>query len=106
MSTVTVASRSLRGVLERNRDGVLEILARYGAVNPRVFGSVARGDATASSDVDLLVDLLPDPRSALMRVAGLGEELFDLLGVRVDVVADVLMRDEVSASAHADSVPL
>jgi len=41
-----------------------------------------------------------------MRVAGLGEELCDLLGVRVDVVADELMRDEVSESARADAVPL
>jgi hypothetical protein len=106
MSTVTVASRSLRHNLDRNRDAILEVLARYGAVNPRVFGSVARGDATASSDLDLLVDLLPDSRSALMRVAGLGEELLDLLGVQVDVVADELMRDEVSESAHADSIPL
>lgn len=101
-----MASRSLRHTLDRNRDAVLEVLARYGAVNPRVFGSVARGDATASSDLDLLVDLLPDTRNPLMRVAGLGEELCDLLGVRVDVVADELMRDEVSESARADAVPL
>jgi predicted nucleotidyltransferase len=106
MSTVTVASRSRRHALNRNRDAVLEVFARYGAVNPRVFGSVAQADATATSDLDLLVDLLPDSRSALMRVAGLGEELLDLLGVRVDVVADELMREEVSPSAHADSVPL
>jgi hypothetical protein len=101
-----VAPRSLRHTLDRNREDVLEVLARYGAVNPRVFGSVARGDATASSELDLLVDLLPDSRSALMRVSGLGEELQELLGVRVDVVADELMRDEVSESAHADSIPL
>lgn len=106
MSSVTAASRSLRRTLDLNRGAVMGVLARYGAVNPRVFGSVARGDATASSDLDLLVDLLPDVRSPLMRVAGMGEELLDILGVRVDVVADELMRDPVSSSAHADAVPL
>ena len=35
-----------------------EVLRRYDAVNPRLFGSVARGDARDGSDLDLLVDLL------------------------------------------------
>ena len=34
-----------------------ELLARHGASNPAVFGSVARDQASASSDVDLLIDL-------------------------------------------------
>jgi hypothetical protein len=55
---------------------------RYGAQNPRLFGSVARGDATATSDLDLLVDLGPRRGNPLMRVAGIAEELTDLLDVR------------------------
>ncbi|CAN5328934.1 hypothetical protein BH09ACT6_BH09ACT6_03960 [soil metagenome] len=82
------------------------MLARYGASNPRLFGSVSRGDATASSDIDLMVELDPDSGNPLMRVAGLGEELGDILGVRVDVVTDELLRDPVSATAQADAVPL
>jgi predicted nucleotidyltransferase len=106
MSTVTAESSALRLAIEHNRGRVLEVLARYGAANPRVFGSVARGDATASSDLDLLVDLLPGSGNPVLRVSGIGEELGDILGVRVDVVAGELMRDEVSATAHADAVPL
>lgn len=41
-----------------------------------------------------------------MRVAGISEELFDLLGTRVDVVAASLLRDAVSAAALADAVPV
>ena len=81
-------------------------MARYGASNPRLFGLVARGDAGECSDVDLLVDLDPSGGNVLLRVAGIGEELSAFLGVRVDVVTDVLLRDHVAASEHADAVPL
>jgi uncharacterized protein len=46
-----------REALARRRDDVLAIAHRYGASNVRLFGSVARGDALADSDVDFLIDL-------------------------------------------------
>ncbi|WP_309617236.1 nucleotidyltransferase domain-containing protein [Salinibacterium sp.] len=82
------------------------MLWRYGATNARLFASVARGDATASSDIDLMVALGAAGGNPLMRVAGIGEELSQILGVRVDVVTDELLRDAVSATALADAVPL
>ena len=42
--------------LAKHRDEVLAILARYPVSNPRIFGSVARGEDTEDSDLDLLVD--------------------------------------------------
>jgi predicted nucleotidyltransferase len=39
-------------------------------------------------------------------VAGIGEELSALLGMQVDVVTDVLLRDRVATSAHADAVKM
>lgn len=63
-----------------------------------------RGDATPDSDIDLLVDLLPGGGNDLLRVAGVAEELTQLLGSRVDVVAASLLRDEVSSSALVDAV--
>jgi len=77
---------------------------RYAATNPRLFGSVARGDATSGSDIDLLVDLSPGGGSELLRVSGLAEELTVLLGARVDVVAASLLRGEVSSNALGDAV--
>lgn len=106
MSTVTAESVSLREAIAVHRDAVDTVLRRYQAVNPRLFGSVARGDATTSSDIDLLVDLLPGDGNDLLRVAGVAEELSQLLGTRVDVVAESLLRDEVSSSALTDSVAL
>jgi predicted nucleotidyltransferase len=54
----------------------------------------------------VLVDLVPGAGNPLLRLAAIGEELSNLLGVRVDVVAEELMRDPVSATAHADLVAL
>ncbi len=102
----TATSRSVRQLIDRDRARVEAVLARYGASNPRLFGSVPRGDAAEGSDVDLLVDLDPSAGNVLLRVAGIGEELSALLGVQVDVVTDVLLREQVAATAHADAVPM
>lgn len=104
VSIETAQSASLRAAIARHRDALDVILERYQAANPRLFGSVARGDATSESDIDLLVDLMPGGGNELLRVAGIAEELSGLLGTRVDVAAGSLLRAEVSASAVADSV--
>lgn len=106
MSIVTAESASMRAAIIAHRDALDGIPRRYHAANPRLFGSVARGDATGDSDIDLLVDLLPGGGNDLLRVAGVAEELSQVLGARVDVVAAPLLRDDVSSSALADAVPL
>jgi uncharacterized protein len=104
MSTVTTQSESLRAAIARHRGALDMVMRRYAATNPRLFGSVARGDATSDSDIDLLVDLLPNGGNELLRVSGIAEELSELVGRRVDVVAASLLRGEVSSSALADAV--
>ena len=106
MSAVTERTGSLRAAIAAKRDVLTEVPSHYGASNPRIVGSVARGDAGATSDIDLLVDLEPDGGNALLRIAGIGEEFSRILGVRVDVVTDSLLREPVSASAHRDAVAL
>ena len=104
MSKPTRATARLRAALERHEGRVTEVLSKYGASNPRLFGSVARGDAREDSDLDLLVDLAPNAGNELLRVSGMSEELSTLVGVRVDVVTATLLRREVSATALADAV--
>lgn len=106
MTTRSVAADRVLGMIAEHRGRIDALLARYGARNPQVFGSIARGDASEISDLDLLVVLEPGGGNPLLRVAGLAEELSELLQMRVDVVADELLRAPVSASAHADAVPL
>ena len=68
------------------RDDILGIAIRHGAHNVRVFGSVARGEATEHSDVDLLVSTTE--HTSPWFPAGLKLDLEQLLGRRVDVVAE------------------
>ena len=105
MSTITPESAMLRAAIAAQRAALEEILTRYAATNPRLFGSVARGDATATSDVDRLVRLLPAGGNELLRVAGIAEELSQLLDHHVDLVTPTLLRTEVSATAMADADP-
>lgn len=104
MTTELSASAAIRAAFDARRRDVDEILDRYDAVNPRMFGSVARGDARPDSDLDLLVDLVPGRGNDLLRLSGLSEELTELLGHRVDVVSESLLRDEVSRTARHDVV--
>lgn len=46
--------------IKENREEILRVAARHGAGNIRLFGSVARGEDTPESDVDLLVDVTGD----------------------------------------------
>lgn len=64
--------------LRTRRHEILAIAARNRASNVRVFGSVARGEAGVSSDLDLLIDL--DDRGSLLDIAGLVVELQDMAG--------------------------
>jgi predicted nucleotidyltransferase len=73
-------------LLTDKREEILRIAAQHGATNVRVFGSVARGEAGADSDVDFLVDVGPG-RSAFFP-AGLLADLEDALGCKVDVLTE------------------
>ncbi|MEL7977673.1 nucleotidyltransferase domain-containing protein [Isoptericola sp. F-RaC21] len=71
--------------LREKRDEVLTIIARNGGTNPRLFGSVARGEDTPASDVDIVVDVRPEDA---WRFVSTPRELSELLGVHVDVVTE------------------
>lgn len=75
---------SLLDNLHARRDEVLALAARHRASNVRLFGSLARGDATRVSDIDLLVD--PLPGATLFDLGGLQIELQQLLGAPVDLL--------------------
>ena len=70
----------LRG---EKRTAILSLAVRHGASNLHVFGSVARGEATDASDVDLLVDW--EPGRSLLDHSKLVQDLQDLLGVKVEI---------------------
>lgn len=95
---------SLETLLRNHRAAVIEIAARHGARNVRVFGSVARGDAGPASDIDLLVEL--DLKCSLLDHAALWMELNELLGVKVDVVSDRGLKPRIRDRVLAEAIAL
>jgi predicted nucleotidyltransferase/DNA-binding XRE family transcriptional regulator len=91
-------------VLHRMRAQLLAAARRRGVSNLRVFGSVARGDDTAESDIDLLVDL--DRSRTLLDLIGFQQDAERILGMRVDAVAPRFMKDRVRARAVRDARPV
>jgi predicted nucleotidyltransferase len=73
-------------ILKENRDAVIALAAKHGAQKPRIFGSVARGEAGPESDIDLLVKM--EEGRSLLDLSALALDLRDLLGVKVDVVSE------------------
>jgi predicted nucleotidyltransferase len=72
--------------LRAMRDQIIALAARHRASNVRVFGSVARGDATPDSDIDFLVTF--EEGASLYDLSGLWQDLQELIGHSVDVVSD------------------
>ena len=100
-------TRVLRALLEAHGDEFRALLSKYDAVNPRLFGSVARGDAHAGSDIDILVEMDPADGNLLMRASGLMEETRQLFGRDdVDVFPVQLLKEPVSRQALAEAVRL
>lgn len=106
MSSVTPPSLALRELIDAHRGELDAVMRRYGATNPRLFGSVARGDATENSDIDILVDLDPADGNILFRAGGLNEEFRRILGRDVDVFSIGLLKRPVSETALSDAVAM
>jgi len=91
-------------ILREKRDDILRIAARHGASNVRVFGSVARGEASAQSDVDFLVEL--ERGRSLLDHAALMVDLESLLGRRVDVATERGLKPRVREHILQEAVRL
>lgn len=74
-----------RQLVEAKRAEIREVVQRNRGRTVAVFGSVARGDESPTSDIDLLVEF--EPGSSLFDVLHITEELETLLGVPVDVIS-------------------
>jgi len=106
MSMMTAETAALRRTIDEHRQELVEVLHQYGASNPRLFGSVARGDATENSDIDVIVDLNAGGGSVLLRLGGITEGFRQALNHPVDVVSSEILRDSVHPTAMTDAVAL
>lgn len=92
------------GLLSKNREAILRLAAQHGATNVRVFGSLAREDATPESDVDFLVDM--EAGRSLLDLVGLWQDLEDLLDRSVDVISEGGISPYLRDKIIAEAVPL
>jgi uncharacterized protein len=110
---VAVLAGVQRGAAGAGRGGVREEVLRkraliaslaraHGARSVSLFGSAARGEERPDSDIDFLVEL--EPGRSLVDVIGLENDLSDVFGRRVDVVAKQAAKPRVVAGARRDAV--
>ena len=90
--------------LAKHRDEVLEIIAKYPVSNPRVFGSVARGEDVEGSDIDIVID--PAPNLSYFDLAALESELQALLGHPLDIGIYRSLKPDVLPRVAQDVRPL
>lgn len=81
-----------------------ELARMHGAKNIRLFGSVARGEETLKSDIDFLVET-PESRALSISIA-LQESLEKLLGCKVDVVPESMLKPHIRKAALREAVSI
>ncbi|MEO1347293.1 MAG: nucleotidyltransferase family protein [Cyanobacteria bacterium J06635_15] len=98
------SSSILAQKLRNQRQAILQVAEGYGAHNLRIFGSVARGEDDAASDLDLLVDL--EAGRSLFDLGGLSMDLQTLLGCRVDVVTEKGLKQRIRDRVLQEAIEL
>ncbi len=86
LKAIRELARPELGLTPDIRAQVLQVFAKYGAEDVRLFGSVVSGTTRPGSDVDLVATF--PPTFSLFDLVELESELEDLIGVSVDVVSD------------------
>jgi predicted nucleotidyltransferase len=90
-------------VLEKLREYEPELKAA-GIMRLSLFGSVARGDASSESDVDLMADFDPSRQFSLLEMVGLENRLTDILGVRVELTPARALKDRIRERVTREAV--
>jgi predicted nucleotidyltransferase len=86
--------------------GIIEICPRYGVKELSVFGSAARGELRPDSDVDFLVDFLPDARPGLLGLSAMARELSALVGRHVDLAVKPVLKPLIRSEVLAEAMPI
>ena len=90
--------------IQVQRQAILSLAEIYGASNLRIFGSVARGEDTPTSDLDLIIDL--EPNRSLFDLGGLAMDLQTLLGCSVDIVTEKGLKQRIRTRVLQEAINL
>ena len=89
--------------LELPAGEIAEICRRHQVKELAVFGSAATGELRPDSDVDMLVDLLPEARPGLLGLSAMTRELSTLLGRRVDLAVKPALKPLIRPGVLAEA---
>ena len=90
--------------LAARRAEINRLAEKYHVSNVRVFGSIARGESTEGSDVDILVTT--SPQTSLFDLGGLLEDLREMLGCNIDLVPENSIKPSLRKRIIGEAIPL
>jgi predicted nucleotidyltransferase len=90
--------------LRHQRRRLLDAAEKHGVSRLRVFGSLARGEAKATSDIDFLVDLKPG--RTLLNLAAFRREAAEILNLPVDVATADMLKERIRNEALSEALPI
>ncbi len=90
--------------MSQHRDTIRRLVFQSGMANPRLFGSVARGDDVDDSDLDILVD--PSPETSLLDIAKLQAAIESTVGVKVDLRTPKFLPESFRNKVLSEAVPV
>lgn len=91
-------------ILKLKKEFIRSTISRYPVTNPRIFGSVSRGEDTEESDLDILVDTLPG--CSLFDLGGLYEDLTQGLGINISLCTSGGLHSSMLERVLNDATPL
>ena len=97
-------AKSPEQLVRENREEILRLASSHGARNVRLFGSIARGEANETSDIDFLVEM--EEGRNLLDLVGLWQDLEELLGRKVDVLTDGGVSKHLEKRIYSEAVTL
>lgn len=95
---------SISSIIKNRREEVINIAQKYGAKNVRVFGSMARGEESVESDLDIIVEM--EHGSSLLDIIAIKQDIEGLLGRKVDVVTEASISPYIRDAVLKEAVNL
>lgn len=94
----------ISSIIRNRRKEIIDIAKKYGAKNVRIFGSMARGDESINSDVDIIVEM--ETGSSLLDIIAIKQDISELLGRKVDVVTEASISPYIRNAVLKEAVNL
>ena len=95
---------NIQELLKKKRKAILQLASLHGAKNIRLFGSVARGEDIATSDIDFLVEM--EKGRTFLDLVGFWQDLEEMLGRKTDVITDGGISPYLRAQIYKEAKPL